>query len=156
MDDEAGLLRIIERVYEATAGAAEMTDLAPEIAREFQSDGTLLYTVLKPGAINKDLLSAAGHFDDWAHTSYTNYYREIDELSRRAVRKALPLVTIGHELIEAGDFIKTEVYNDWFKKVGFHHLLAGIFPIQGELLGVVSIFRPQSKDEFTEHDRRRL
>jgi DNA-binding CsgD family transcriptional regulator len=156
MGEEAGLLRIIERIYEATAGSAEMTDLAPDIAREFNSDGTLLYTVLKPGAVNKDLLSAAGDFDDSAHTTYTNYYREIDELSRRAVRKALPLVTIGHELLEPGDFKKTEVYNDWFKKVGFYHSLAGIFPVQGELLGVVSIFRPHAGDEFTEEDRERL
>ena len=156
MGDEAGLLRIIEQIYEATAAPSALGELAPQIAREFKSDGTLLYTVLRPGAVNKDLLSATGQFDDWAHASYTNYYREIDELSRRAVRQALPLVTIGHELLDAGDFVNSEVYADYFRRIGFYHSLAGIFPIQGDLLGVVSIYRPDGSDEFTEADRKRL
>jgi DNA-binding CsgD family transcriptional regulator/PAS domain-containing protein len=156
MGEEAGLLRIVERIYESTAGPPALADLAPEIAREFHSDGTLLYTVLKPGAVNKDLLSATGDFDDWAHASYTNYYREIDELSRRAVRKALPLVTIGHELLDERDFLRSEVYADYFRKIGLCHMLAGIFPIQGDLLGVVSIYRPERADDFDERDRRRL
>jgi DNA-binding CsgD family transcriptional regulator/PAS domain-containing protein len=156
MGDETGLLKIVGRIYDSTAGAPALAELAPEIAHEFKSDGTLLYTVLRPGAVNKDLLSATGDFDEWAHASYTNYYREIDELSRRGVRKALPLVAIGHELLDERDFLRSEVYADYFRKIGFYHLLAGIFPIQGDLLGVVSIYRPETRDDYNEQDRRRL
>ncbi len=94
MHDEAKLLRVIERIYEAAAGPAVLEGLALELARQFGSDRALLYTVLKPGAVNKDLLSAAGPFDDWAHTAYTAHYRHRDEISRRAVGRSIPLVAL--------------------------------------------------------------
>lgn len=156
MPDEADLLRVIERIYEAAAGTDALPGLAPVLARQFGSERALLYTVFKPGAVNKDLLSATGPFDDWAHTAYTTYYRHRDELSRRAVAKAMPLVALGQELMEPGRFARSEVYADYFRKLGAFHILAGVFPIAGDLLGVLAVHRPEVGREFGEADKRRL
>jgi DNA-binding CsgD family transcriptional regulator len=156
MSDEAALLPIIDRIYEAAAAPAALEGLAPELAGRFGTDRALVYTVIKPGAVNKDLLSATDYFDDWAHTTYTAYYRQRDELSRRAVGKALPLVTTSRELIAPDVFERTEVYNDYFRRIGAFHMLAGLFPVEGDLLGVISLQRPRTGAEFGDEEKHRL
>lgn len=156
MPDEADLLCVIERIYEAAAGPAVLDGLAPLLARQFGSERALLYTVIKPGAVNKDLLSAAGPFDDWAHTAYTTYYRHRDELSHRAVGKTMPLVALGQELMDPASFARSEVYADYFRKLGAFHILAGVFPIEGDLLGILAVHRPEIARECGEAEKRRL
>ena len=131
-------------------------ELAPAIARDFGAHGSLLYTVLRPGAVNQDLLSATDNFDDVAHVTYTNYFQPKDEVSRRAMRKSPALVSSMHELIDEADLLRTEIYNDYFRGLGMFRMLAGVFPVHGDLLGVINLHRSQGESDFTAADRRRL
>ena len=85
---DAGLLRMIGQVYEAAGDPAALNAIAAELSREFNCDMALLYVVQGPLAQSTDLLlSATASFDDWAHSSYTGYYRRYDIWSPRILRR---------------------------------------------------------------------
>ena len=156
MAGQIELLRLIERIYDAAAEPWALQSLAPEIARQFKADGGLIYTLERTGAINKDLLSASGKFDDEHHASYTNYFRARDMLGASAVKKPLPLITSRQELIDDTSYLRTEIYNDHYRRYDLYHLIGGVFPIQGDLLGIVSLFRPQLASDFSAEERQAL
>src|SRR5687768_7691700 len=81
---EAGLLRMIGRAYDAAGDLTAMNAFADELSREFSCDMALLYVVQGPLKQSTDLLlSATSSFDEWAHSSYTGYYRRFDIWSAR-------------------------------------------------------------------------
>src|SRR5436190_10987123 len=89
MDDQI-IQRMIGRIYDSLVDPEALTRLAPDIASEFSSQTTLLYVVENPRAKSTDLLlSATANFDDWAHSSYTGYFRQRDVWSSRIMSRAL-------------------------------------------------------------------
>ncbi len=68
---------MIGRIYDAAADPAALGTLASDLSNEFSSDLALVYLIQDPRGKSTDLLlSATESFDDWAHTSYTGYYRK--------------------------------------------------------------------------------
>src|SRR5947209_8466712 len=103
--DDVNLLRIIERIYDAATDPSTLGALAPEIAHEFACDTSWLYVVQNPKAKSTDLLlSATANFDDLAHSSYTNYYRQRDVWGGEAIKAGLatthPIVIHGQEILD--------------------------------------------------------
>ena len=77
MTDDVSLLRMIARIYDAASDPSGFAGLAPDLAREFAADYSIVYVMQDANARRPDvLLSATPNFDDWAHSSYTGYYRQ--------------------------------------------------------------------------------
>lgn len=153
---EADLLRMIGRIYDSATDPGALQTLAPELSTEFSSNMALLYIIQNPRGKSTDfLLSATATFDDWAHASYTGYYRQRDVWALRMLAKPAPSVHHGMELIEQSALERSEIYADYYRKAGVHHALAGIFPIAGDL-GVVAMSRQRRGEEYDDQDRRRL
>jgi DNA-binding CsgD family transcriptional regulator len=157
MTDDVSLLRMIARIYDAASDPSGFTGLAPDLAREFAGDYSIVYVVQDAQARRPDvLLSATPNFDDWAHSSYTGYYRQRDIWALDIVKKARSGVIIdGHEAINRRDLLRSEIYNDWYRKVGIYHAIAGVFPVHGDI-GFVSVTRPEAHAEFDERAKTRL
>jgi DNA-binding CsgD family transcriptional regulator len=156
MASEADLFRIIGRIYDAATNPGTLQQLASELSSEFASNMAILYILQNPGGRSTDLLlSATATFDDWAHASYTGYFRQRDVWAHRIVTKQAPAVLHGLELIDRRDLERLEVYADYYRKTGIHHALAGIFPVAGDL-GIITMSRPSWDDEYDDIDRARL
>jgi DNA-binding CsgD family transcriptional regulator len=132
--------------------------LAVQIAHEFGAESSFIYTAedsrTRRRLINKDLLSATANFDHWAHVSYTNYYLERDEWARCLSGRSLPAALIGDDVLTASEFGNSEVYADYYQKIGVFHGMAGMFPVRGTEVGMVTIHRPQGAEEFGLRERK--
>ena len=156
MADEASLLGLIGRIYESASDPAALGDLANDLSREFATSMTLVYIIQNPKAKSTDLLlSATPSFDDWAHSSYTGYYRSRDVWGQRILQCGRPGVLHGLELIDASTLERSEIYADWYSKVGIERAMAGLFPMSGDL-GVVTMNRGRREKEFDDEDKARL
>lgn len=156
MVDEVGLLRMVARIYESAADPAALGDLAADLSREFATGMTLLYIIQNPRAKSTDLLlSATASFDDWAHSSYTGYYRQRDVWGQRLLRRIGPAAVHGLELIDESTLQRSEIYADWYSKVGIDRALAGTFPVAGDI-GVVTMNRSRRDPEFDDDEKTRL
>jgi DNA-binding CsgD family transcriptional regulator len=156
MTDDVNLLRIIGYIYDAAADPSAFGRLSNEIAREFGCGTSLLYVVQNPKAKSTDLLlSATDNFDDWAHSSYTGYYRSRDVWGQRLLQRGRPGVLHGLEMIDASTLERSEIYADWYSKVGIDRAMAGLFPISGDV-GVVTMNRSRREKEFDDEDKARL
>jgi DNA-binding CsgD family transcriptional regulator len=151
MADEIELMQIVERIYDAATDATRFRHLAKDIAQAFDAESAWLYTVVTPGPINKDMLSATANFDTWAHTTYTNYYRQQDDISRRLLKRPKSQVALRGELMGDGELLRTEFYSDYLRKVGMHEFATSYFPMSGIELGAINIHR--SRNSFGERDR---
>jgi DNA-binding CsgD family transcriptional regulator len=152
------LLRIIERIYESAADPSTRGALAAQIAHEFGAESSFIYTAEDSRArhrlVNKDLLSATANFDQWAHVSYTNYYLERCEWARRAAGQRFPAALIGDDVLTADELGNSEIYTDYYRKIGVFHALGGLFPVRGADVGMVAIHRPRSAAEFGLRERK--
>jgi DNA-binding CsgD family transcriptional regulator/PAS domain-containing protein len=156
MTDDVSLLRMIARIYDAATEPSGFAELAPDLARTFAGDFSLLYVMQDPTGRRPDvLLSGTPEFDDWAHSSYTGYYRQRDIWGLEIAKTVTNGVVHGHEAVDPGTLHRSEIYTDWYRKVGVHHALAGVFSLQGET-GFVSVTRPQPRAEFDESEKARL
>lgn len=156
MTDEASLLRMIARIYDAASNPSAFGGLAPELAREFSGNTGFLYVVQDVHARRPDvMLSATPNFDDWAHSSYTGYYRQRDVWALEITKKVRNDVVHGLKAIDERTLLRSEIYADWYSKVGIHHALTGVFPLQGDI-GCLAVCRPKPDQEFDERERRML
>jgi DNA-binding CsgD family transcriptional regulator len=160
MTDDVNLLRIIGYIYDAAADPSAFGRLSNEIAREFGCGTSLLYVVQNPKAKSTDLLlSATDNFDDWAHSSYTGYYRQRDVWGAGILKAAAgmlgPGVFHGQKMLDTNTLLRSEIYSDWYSKVGIFHAFAGLFPVSNDL-GVVTINRPAAAKAFDQRDEARL
>src|SRR4029077_10688506 len=150
------LLRMIARIYDAAADASAFAGLAPDLAREFDGETGFVYVVQDLRARRPDvMLSATPNFDDWAHSSYTGYYRQRDVWALEIAKKGNNSVVHGHEAVDHAVLLRSEIYSDWYRKLGIYHALAGIFPLQGDI-GFVSVSRRQGRAEFDEREKAKL
>jgi DNA-binding CsgD family transcriptional regulator len=157
MTADVSLLRMIERIYDAASDPTTFGALAPELAREFAGDFSCLYVVpnLKTGSTDV-MLSATPNFDDWAHSSYTGYYRQRDMWALEIVKRKAGLgIVHGFEAVDKTQLLRSEVYADWYRKVGIHHALMGVFPVEGDI-AAVSVSRSSARAEFDEREKARL
>ena len=156
MTEDVNLLRMIARIYDAASDPSAFGALAPELAREFSGDYSVLYVVQDPNARRPDvLLSATPNFDDWAHSSYTGYYRQRDVWALEIAKTAGNGVVHGFEAVDRRKLLRSEIYADWYRKVGIFHAIAGVFPLQGDI-GFVSVSRTPTSADFDEREKARL
>src|SRR6266508_3783175 len=107
-------MRLIGRIYDAAVDPATLGTLAADLSREFASDLALVYIIENPRGRSSDLLlSATATFDEWAHTSYTGYYRKHDLMTLRMVCRPGAGVVHGLELIDRSSLERSEIYADY-------------------------------------------
>ncbi len=54
------------------------------------------------------------------------------------------------------EFSRTGIYNEWFKPQGMDKALGANLLVEGPLSATVSVFRPSSSEDFSDHDVARL
>jgi hypothetical protein len=109
---------MIARIYDAASEPAAFGALAHESAREFAGLFSILHVIQDPNARRPDvLLSATPNFDDWAHSSYTGYYRQRDVWALEIAKKVDTGVVHGFEVIDQRKLLSSEIYADWYRKV---------------------------------------
>jgi DNA-binding CsgD family transcriptional regulator len=148
------LLALIGDVYSMASGSSPWADIAPRIASAFNAPSAQV-TINRSGATLHRVSmtdNIRAHYPD-----YQRYYCQKDLWVKRAAdRLDLSQVALGEDLISASEFISSEFYYDWCRRLDIFHLVGAVFDTGQGSLGVLGIHRPRESSAFNELDRHRV
>ncbi len=161
MSGDQQLSELIGQIYLAATEPGSANDLAPKIARAFDSESCLVYFSRSAPAGEAKMPTVAGilsgtdNFDEWARMAYATYYHDRNEWYGRAWTLGLPTVVLGQELIAAKDVLRTE-WSDYLHATNTLHVLGTQFIVEGDLLGLIGIHRSPESAPFNGQDRQKM
>jgi DNA-binding CsgD family transcriptional regulator len=141
------LLELIDDVYAAAVDEGRWMDLAPQIARTFQSTST---TLLMQYADQPQILSVTKNIEG-GMKEYRDYYWQRDIWVQRGDQ--LGLVGASKDIVSDSEFQETEFYRDWCRKLGVFYVVGAVFPTGENRLGVLGVHRPRSVGTYEEEDK---
>lgn len=152
IDQQARVLELIGRVYDAALDDKLWADIAPQTADTFGSTSTAVHlrNTRDDGA---NLLAMTQNYDGMALETYTSYYAQRDVWVQRAVAFGLSKVVASKDLISDAEFERTEICSDWAKPLGIFYLVGAVFPVSNDELGVLGIHRPRASGNYTEDEK---
>jgi DNA-binding CsgD family transcriptional regulator len=145
------LLQLIDNVYAAALDEAAWSNLAPQIARTFDSTSTT-FQIQRIGDSSQILSmtdNVNARIDD-----YRAHYWQRDIWVERAVQ----LIGMSHvgasaDIVTDKEFQETEFYRDWCRHLDVFYVVGAVFPSGPGTLGVLGIHRPRPAGTYEEEDK---
>lgn len=162
MEGEQQLLGVIEDIYAAATDADRMSTLGAQIAPLFGTDSSLVFSIrkgsidLRPVPTLAGLLSFTSDMQSWGGEAYRDYYHDRNEWFSRGIKKPLPAIVLGHELISDRTLEMTEFYADWCRRIDIFHIIGSSFELGGDLVGAIGFHRGRRFGAYSESDRGRM
>ncbi|MCR9148536.1 MAG: hypothetical protein NXH83_00030 [Rhodobacteraceae bacterium] len=148
--EEARLHATIGEIYERVLDPRRMASAGQVIESALGSESSIHF-VSEPRRGNMvRLLSASENFDTAARRDYADYYHERNVWFERALPHPPPYVRRGEELIDPGDFLRTEFCADWCPRVGIFHMIGCTYPLPGGLVGGSGVHRTRRQGPFSD------
>jgi DNA-binding CsgD family transcriptional regulator len=148
---EERLSDLIGQVYDAALDPTLWAGVGSGIARALNSASTAL--VVQNSREHPQWLSRTANLADDAARQYEAHYHKLDEWALRAARKGTSRIFIGQELISDADFVRTEFYNDWCRKVEGFHVVGSVFSVANGTIGLLGVHRPEGGNAYTTGDK---
>jgi DNA-binding CsgD family transcriptional regulator len=145
------LLCLIEDVYDAALDDQRWSDLAPRIARAFESTSTSLQ--IQRQGVSSNILcmteNVASGIED-----YRGYYWRRDIWVERALKLLGPSkVGSSKDMVTDAEFRESEFFRDWCRHLDVFYVVGAVFPAGRGELGVLGIHRPRSSGNYEEDDK---
>lgn len=151
--DEARLLQLVGDLYDAAVDPCRLPDIGAVVRRAMNVDSGIMFVCEQPSGRMLHLVSASENFDGRAQADYAAYYHERNEWFRRAVPRRPPYVARGEELLDYGDFERTEFCADWCSRVGIFHMIGGVQRIREGVVVGSGVHRSRRQGAFTEAEK---
>ena len=148
------LLDVVGQIYEAAADPDKLAAVVDVVQKAMDIGSALLFVSDHRSGDLIKLLGTSANFDPQARSDYRLHYHNQNPWYQNAKNKNGLFVRHGGELIEAGEFEKTEFRADWCKRVGIYHFLGGTAPVRGNLAVAVGLHKSFGSDGFSEEDKR--
>jgi DNA-binding CsgD family transcriptional regulator len=142
---------LVGRVYDAALDEKLWAGLAPGIAATFNSTGAV---VVSMGGGSASYLSSTPNHEEASRREYEQYYHKVDVWAEGGAKRGLGQVFVGQEILSDREFRKTEIYQDFCRKIDVFHMIGSVLPIGGDEIAAVGIHRPREGVAFTGRDRR--
>lgn len=158
MDAEAAIIDLIGEVYDAALDEKLWPELAPRIARTFDSTSTAVRVrYMRDGRLEHvEGLALTANYDHPISERYESYYAARDVWVERARQIGVSKVVASKDIISDAEFERTEVCQDLCRPLGYFYMVGAIFPISGDAIGVIGIHRPRQAGGYDERDKRRV
>lgn len=150
---EQRLLALIEQIYEAATSSARLSDLSSILAPYFGTESGLVHVCRQSSLAVPGIISATRNFDSWASSAYVQHYHDLNVWFARGIKKGVPAVVFGEELISEAELLRTEWY-DYCRKNNTHYLLGFSVKVDRDLVAGIGFHRPRGAKAFDESDRR--
>ena len=146
-----GLLQLIDEVYKAAFGERSWEDLAPEIARVFNSTSTSLQVQRQvASSANLSMTDKVGsRIDDYGR----HYWRRDTRVDRAVATVSLLQGAGSEDLVAEREFEETEFYQDWCRHLDVSYVVGSVFSTECGELGVLGIHHPRSAGTCTSEDK---
>ena len=151
---ERRLLALIEQIYEAATDSTRLSDLSGVLAPHFGTESCVMHVCTQRSLAMPGILSATKNFDAWAWSAYVQHYHDHNVWFARGIKKGVPAVILGEELISEAELLRLEWY-DYCRKNNTHHLLGFSVKVDHDLVAGIGFHRPRGAKPFEESDRRK-
>jgi len=112
---------------------------------------TTFFVVDRTGNLHDPI---ASNISNYFNEIYVQYFHKVDmfnlcNISSGLLQKKVVSVT---DIMSYDQFVNTEYYNDFIKKINLHYEVILPLRIDDELLGVIGVFKSKEEGEFTPRD----
>lgn len=152
--NEDRLLDVVAQIYEAAAEPERLASLVDVVMRAMDIDSSILFLTNHRTGDLVQLVGSSANFDPKARADYRAHYHSQNPWYQVSKNKPGVWIKHGGELIEAGDFEKTEFRADWCSRVGIYHFLGGTAAIREGLAVAIGMHKPARRAAFTEEEKR--
>jgi DNA-binding CsgD family transcriptional regulator len=158
MEHENDLLDLVGTMYEAAAGDAPWAEVGRRLKTLVQTPSMALW-ITKPSDPRVEFLCAVD-VPAGAEDAYATHYHALDPWNRAFRRDAErlrtgapPRVSLGQELVDDGEFERSEFYVDFARRAGFRHVVGSVVPLGAGQLLHAALQRPAGASPFGERER---
>ena len=146
---------LIETLYDAALNPTDWPRLAPMFARAFGAESSAIFQLnLAQGSAA--LLGITANFDAKAMSEYEAYYHQKDPWAISMSKSATGRAMLGTEIVGEADFLNSEIYNCFAKRIELFWSVASVMPLEKQFMGAIGIHRPRDARAFDADDKRRL
>lgn len=130
-------------------------ELIPELLRHLEGifktgNSTFFFARHFAQALNLDRVITRG-IEDKFLTQFRDYYHRQDPFLKGLQLTSASVLTT-EQLISSKDLIRCEYYNDFLRPQSIHHQMSIFLKSDQRLLGILSLFRPQTAKRFSSLD----
>ena len=146
---------LIEALYDAALNPTDWPRAAQMFARAFDAESCAIFQLnLAQGSAA--LLGITGNFDAKAMSEYEAYYHQKDLWAISMSKSATGRAMLGTEIVGEADFLNSEIYNCFAKRIELFWSVASVMPLEKQFMGAIGIHRPRDARAFDADDKRRL
>jgi DNA-binding CsgD family transcriptional regulator len=146
---------LVEALYDAALDPTLWPRLAPMFARAFGAESSAIFQLnLAQGSAA--LLGITGNFDAKAMGEYEAYYHQKDLWAISMSKSATGRAMLGTEIVGEADFLNSEIYNCFAKRIEMFWSVASVMPLEKQFMGAIGIHRPHGARAFEATDKHHL
>ena len=146
---------LVEALYDAALNPTDWPRAAQMFARAFDAESCAIFQLnLAQGSAA--LLGITGNFDAKAMSEYEAYYHQKDPWAISMSKSATGRAMLGTEIVGEADFLNSEIYNCFAKRIELFWSVASVMPLEKQFMGAIGIHRPRDARAFDADDKRRL
>jgi DNA-binding CsgD family transcriptional regulator len=142
---------LIAHFYDAALNPRLWAGIAPKMAAALDSSSMALLLRHRDGSAG--WLSRTANFDQRAVAEYDAYYHQRNVWTGRIRQLALGRIYVSEDLIADDDFVRTEYYQDWSRKVGCFYVTGTMFEMPTGDVCTFGVHRPFGQDRYSPEDK---
>jgi DNA-binding CsgD family transcriptional regulator len=146
---------LIGSFYTAALEPDRWSETAAQMAGFFGSESTAIQ--LRVGDFDDIAWRVTtANYDHTAQQEYAAYFHKLDPFANAIRANGRPGIFAGHELVDPDAFRRSEVYNDYCRRIGIFHSLGAGLDLGGTMKLMLGIHRPIEREDFGPEHRKSL
>ncbi|MBX3455918.1 hypothetical protein [Ferrovibrio sp.] len=143
---------LVESLYEAAVAPMGWQGISTRIATAFNA-GSCALQIRDTAAPQTAITSFTDNYDAKSLSDYENYFHARDPYVEAGLKAGIGIPLLSHEVITERDFLKSELYYDFGKRIGVCHLVGAMLPINASSIGGIGIHRAHDRPVFSPEDK---
>ena len=144
---------LVETLYEAAVMPMGWQGASARIAAAFNA-GSCALQIRDTAAPQTAITSFTDNYDAKSLNDYETYFHARDPYVQAAMKAGIGTALLSHEVIAKQDFMNTELFNDFGKRIGVCHLVGAMLPLSASIIGGIGIHRAHDRPVFSTEDKR--
>ncbi len=150
MREPLGREALVFSLYDAALDPHQWTPVAAQLARALRAGSAAIHVRAADGV---HILSRTANFTDRDAVAYRDYFHAKDVLVTLAGARGMNQVLSNTDLIADSEWVETEIYRDYFARIGIHHIAGSLMNLPGAAVGVLSVHRDARGRQFSADDK---
>ncbi len=143
---------LVGALYEAALNPTQWNGMAHRIAAAFDAPSCALQ-IRDTNTLAATRLSLTDNYDARANTEYVAHFYNHDPYVKGGLKAGVGVAILGQEVISKQDYINSEIYQDFGRRIGLCHLVGAMLPVSGTVVGGIGIHRSAKASAFDLEDK---